>query len=70
MTKRTIETNDLAMHAQTLSALIQGVGVHGITPFDVIYIYDGQGNQITHARLEEETLTDGSTVYNLHLSAK
>lgn len=66
-------TSRLPNHADSLGDFIQD-SVAEARKADqggpVIYIYDGRGNQITGAALEEETLTDGSKVYNLHLNSE
>ncbi len=35
---------------------------------EIAYVYDSKGNQLERIEMREETLSDGSKVFNFHLS--
>ena len=69
MTTQNCETYDMTEDAIGLADFItKAIETH--IPRDeapVVYVYDAQGEMVTTATLERETLTDGSHVYNLRL---
>jgi hypothetical protein len=69
MSKKVLLSKDLEMDAMDLQSFLAEV-------FDIgddivcVYVQDEEGRTFNHARLVQETLTDGSYVYNIVLSEK
>lgn len=62
-----VDRRSLTAEALTLKEILEDAEVFEGLDLSVIYVEDEQGNQFGSAKLVEETLTDGSKVYNLVL---
>ena len=72
MASQTLSSEYLENHAISLSAFIQEAVSDHVPVQDrpVVHLYAPDGGLITQATLERETLTDGSVVFNVRLSAE
>jgi hypothetical protein len=65
--KTVLETRKFDDNAQSLENILYDAAAFHRLDRTELYVKDQDGNMISKAILEEETLTDGSKVYNLIL---
>lgn len=66
--KTIVEKRTLIEEAFTLYDFLQDVSLADEVDLTTVYVEDEHGNQFGSVKLVEETLTDGSKVFNLVLS--
>lgn len=67
MSKETIDFAELKFGAHSFKDFLDACGHEPGLDLSVVYLKDSDGNLFGKVFLEQETLTDGSKVYNLIL---